>query len=191
MVDPSALLASASINLYKSGLENWRSSPRRRLRRRLNDAIGHAPGDATTVLESLIADCDLRAYDARRASKWWNRSYYLLGLPAAVLATISGAAGLASTAGRVPAAIAALLAAGFATAATFLNSNENRQLSLKLSAAWQELADDVRLAIISNSNQVGSEMDWITEVIKFNKRKSALLRGEVPTFPEGNPSPAV
>ena len=82
-------------------------TPRRTLKRRLDEALGQAPDDAMGVLISLIADCDLRAYDTRRASKIWGSAYYLLGLPAAVLATIAGAAGLASTAGRIPAAIIA------------------------------------------------------------------------------------
>jgi len=173
----------------------WRSSsPRKRLKRRLDEAFGEAPDDAMGVLISLIADCDLRAYDSRRASKRWGSAYYFLGLPAAVLATIAGAAGLASTAGRVPAAIIALIAAGLATAATFLNSNENKQQNSKLSAAWQELADDVRLMVVRHGQDLRIKERYgqsfltdsylIRSVIYFNKRKSALLRGDLASIPE-------
>lgn len=169
----------------------WRSSPRQRLRRKLDKALGQAPDDAMGVLLSLIADCDLRAYDTRRSSKRWGSAYYSLGLPAAVLATIAGAAGLASTAGRVPAAIISLIAAGLATAATFLNSNENKQQNLKLSAAWQELADDVRLEVIRYSRAKDEELSQsdslINDVIYFNKRKGALLRGDLASMPERPP----
>lgn len=168
----------------------WFSSPRRRLKRKLDKAIGEAPNDVMGALVSLIADCDLRAYDAQRASKRWGRAYYSLGLPAAVLATIAGATGLASTAGRIPAAIVALISAGLTTAAAFLNSNENKQQSTRLSAAWQELADDVRLVVIqygqsvSNLHAINNGGSLVKNVIRFNKRKSALLRGELTSHSE-------
>lgn len=175
----------------------WRSNPRKRLKRRRDESLGEAPDDATGVLLSLIADCDLRAFDTLRSSKRWSSAYYLLGLPAAVLATISGASGLASTAGRIPAAIIALIAAGLATAATFLNSNENKQRNNKLSAAWQELADDVRLVVIQHAQDTGKEGDFygynplIRDVIRFNKRKSALLRGDIASAPEVTEAPSM
>lgn len=181
------------VQSYKSD-ENresrWFYSPRRDLKRKRDKAIGQAPNDAMGVMLSLIADCDLRAYDAQRASKWWGRAYYLLGLPGAVLATIAGAAALASAAGRIPAAIIALISAGFTTAATFLNSSENKQDNGKLSAAWQQLADDVRLVVIQYGNYVDrlatpSGGDFlIRNVVRFNKRKSALMRGDLNPLPE-------
>jgi hypothetical protein len=45
--------------------------------------------------------------------KFWQAIDVVFGLLAATLAAVAGAAGLASTAGRVPAAILALCAAGF------------------------------------------------------------------------------
>lgn len=169
----------------------WRAStPRKQLKQKLDNAIGQAPDDAMGVLISLIAECDLRAYNTRQASKRWGSAYYLFGLPAAVLATISGAAGLASTAGRVPAAIIALVAAGLATAATFLNSSENKQQNSRLSAAWQELADDVRLIVITygrKDRQLLSQDYLIREVLYFNKRKSALFRGDLTSAIERTP----
>lgn len=168
----------------------WLSSPRRTLKRKVKEAIGQAPEDAMTALRALLAEFDLRAYETQQASKRWSSAYYMLGLPAAVLTTIAGAAGLASTAGRIPAAIVALVAAGLTTAATFLNkSNENMQRNRKLSAAWQELADGVRAVLI----QYGQDMrqyhnddarsteaanSLLKSVVYFNKRKSALLRGD-------------
>ena len=41
-----------------------------------------------------------------------GRAYYVVGVPAIVLAAISGISGLATTTGRVPAAIIALVSAG-------------------------------------------------------------------------------
>jgi len=175
-------------------------SPRRTLKRRLRSTLGEAPKNATELLVSLIADCDLRAYDTRRTSKRWGSAYYLFGLPAAVLATIAGATGLASTTGRIAAAIIALIAAGLTTAATFLNSNVNKQHSSELSAGWQGLADDARLAVIrygQNNDQVtstgqafNSNNSLIEYVIRFNKQKAALLRGDTTPVPEERAKPA-
>jgi hypothetical protein len=192
----AASAAAAVVGAYSPPIPlarsfRWLDTPRRQLKRKLDNALGEAPHDAMGVLISLISDCDLRAYDTRRASKRWGSAYYFLGLPAAVLATIAGAAGLATAAGRIPAAIIALVAAGLATAATFLNSNENKQQNSKLSAAWQELADDVRLTVVkySVSKDPLTQEHLLRDVISFNKRKSALLRGDLASMPERPPSP--
>jgi hypothetical protein len=109
--------------------------------------------------------------------------YYLLGVPAAVLATIAGATGLASTAGRVPAAIIALVSAGLATATSFLNSNQNKVHNTRLSADWQKLADDARTAVLTHIQQQNSTSSCWSEIIRdislFNTRKGALLRGDL------------
>lgn len=183
-------IVAASYSGVESRERRWFSNPRRRLKRQRDTAIGQAPKEAMGVLQSLIADCDLHAYNTRSAGKWWGRAYYLLGLPAAILATIAGAAALASTAGRIPAAIVALISAGLTTAATFLNSNENKQNNIELSAAWQQLADDARLAVIAYGNIVNdfsatNRNDFlIQQVIDLNKKKSALLRGDLAALSE-------
>jgi hypothetical protein len=76
-----------------------------------------------------------------------------LGLPAAVLAAVAGATGLVSAAGRIPAAIIALVAAGLTAAATFLKSDENQKTNITMSAAWSQLADDARLQHLSYVKQ--------------------------------------
>jgi hypothetical protein len=184
-IDAASALIAASYAETESRERHWFSNPRRRLKHLRDKAIGEAPNDAMGVLLSLIADCDLHAYNAQSAGKWWGRAYYLLGLPAAVLATIAGAAALASSAGRIPAAIVALVSAGLTTAATFLNSNENKQYDIKFSAAWQQLADDARLAVIKystiadNSSYSTNNDFLIQQVIHLSKRKSALIRGDL------------
>jgi hypothetical protein len=196
---PSNLLVARSYASIQAREFRRFSSPRRALKRELRNTIGRAPQDLEGTLLYLIADCDLRAYDARQASKRWGRAYYMLGLPAAILATIAGAAALASTVDLVAVAIVALVSAGLTTAATFLNSNENKQSNNKLSAAWQELADDARLAIIQYGQEVRESEDdkskrndaatsLMRTVILFNKRKSALLRGDLTPIPQGTGS---
>ena len=199
---PSNLLVARSYAPIQAREFRRFSSPRRALKRELRKTIGRAPQDLEGTLLYLIADCDLRAYDTQQASMRWGRAYYMLGLPAAVLATIAGATALASTAGRIAVAIVALISAGLTTAATFLNSNENKQSNSKLSAAWQELADEARLAIIQYGQEVSESeanksirkeaaTSLMRSVIRFNKRKSSLLRGDLTPVPEetGSASP--
>jgi hypothetical protein len=160
----------------------FRSSPRKRLNERVKATMGMTPKDPLGVLESLIAESDLRAFDMRRSARWWGRTYYVFGLPAAVLATIAGATGLASTAGRVPAAIIALISAGLTAAATFLNSEGNRKANDQLSACWQELADDARVTSLQWSQKLDNAgeqpvFDW-DSVLSFHRRKGRLLRGD-------------
>src|SRR5690349_20952389 len=152
-MDPLLLSSVNTIDAITSVRRLW-ESPRRQLRKALRGAIGTTPDDIATAFRSLIAEGDLNAFDARRASRWWGRAYYLLGLPAAVLAAVAGATGLISAAGRVPAAIIALVAAGLTAAATFLNSDENQKSNIVMSAAWSELADDARLQHLSYSQSI-------------------------------------
>ena len=195
----TALLQS-SADVYQNRFVGRTFTERRRLKRRLNtalslsDDIGNDPKDAfdraLAVLNVLIADCDLRAYDTRRVGKRWGGMYYLLGVPAAVLATIAGATGLASTAGRVPAAIIALVSAGLTTATSFLNSSQNKVHNTRLSADWQNLADDARTSVLTHIQQQDSSgSHWsniIHNISTFNARKGALLRGDLSSSHSGS-----
>jgi len=186
-MDPLLLSSSATIEALTKVGGLWRS-PRRRLRKAMQASIGQPLDDIEATFRSLIAECDLNAFDTRRASRWWGRAYYMLGLPAAVLATVAGATGLASTAGRVAAAIIALVAAGLTTAATFLNSDNNQRRNIVMSAAWSELADDARLhnlSYIQATERLKDPLDkplvvneYWNRIIGLHRRKGRLLRGE-------------
>jgi hypothetical protein len=186
-MDPLLLSSVNTIDAF-TGLRRLWESPRRQLRKTLRNAIGTAPDDIATALRSLIAEGDLNAFDTRRTSHWWGRAYYLLGLPAAVLAAVAGATGLISAAGRIPAAVIALVAAGLTAAATFLNSDENQKSNIVMSAAWSQLADDARLQHLSYSQSVknlkdpSNDTDLVDEywkqVLSLHKRKGRLLRGD-------------
>ncbi|HXL91964.1 MAG TPA: hypothetical protein VN969_23730 [Streptosporangiaceae bacterium] len=186
-MDPLLLSSIDTIEAFTTVKRLW-ESPRRQLRKTLRDAIGTAPDDVATAFRSLIAEGDLNAFDARRSSRWWGRAYYLLGLPAAVLAAVAGATGLISAAGRVPAAIIALVAAGLTAAATFLNSGDNQKNRIVMSAAWSELADDARLQHLSYVQAIKKLDDpadsivladeYWARVLNLHKRKGRLLRGD-------------
>jgi hypothetical protein len=191
-MDPLLLSSVNTIDAFTSVRRLW-ESPRRQLRKRLRDAIGTTPDDIAAAFRLLISEGDLNAFDTRRSSHWWGRAYYLLGLPAAVLAAVAGATGLISAAGRVPAAVIALVAAGLTAAATFLNSDDNQKSNIVMSAAWSQLADDARLQHLSYSQSVekledpSNNTDLVDEywkqILSLHKRKGRLLRGD-PTVPE-------
>lgn len=73
---------------------------------------------------------------AHRRAEFWVKADIALGFPAALLAGVSGAAGLASADARVPAALVALVAAGFAAGAGFLRSDSRRLANKRARQAW-------------------------------------------------------
>lgn len=98
-------------------------------------------------VEKIIAEAHIGARRAQRRAKLWHAVYLSLGFPAAVLAGISGAAGLASVEARVPAAILALLSAGFSAGSTFLRSDARHMTNLRRRYAWQNLETRARLVL--------------------------------------------
>jgi fructose-specific phosphotransferase system IIC component len=111
------------------------------------------PRPSEEVLERLRAELATLVAEAYRSAEkcrfWallWQVTDLALGLAAAVLAAVAGATGLASTAGRVPAAIMALTAAALTAAARFLRSNERYEMNWKRVSAWQTLARDASFA---------------------------------------------
>lgn len=101
--------------------------------------------DLATELDKLIDDAGKRAKSMRVYVKLWQVIDVIFGLLAATLAAVAGAAGLASTAGRVPAAILALCAAGFAAANQFLGSGERFEKNRRRRNAWEVLEWDARV----------------------------------------------
>ncbi|MPY63267.1 hypothetical protein FNH08_40765 [Streptomyces spongiae] len=84
---------------------------------------------------------------ARNWARFWHSTHILLGFPAAVLAAISGAAGLASADLRVPAALLALLAAGFSAGEGFLRSDSRAAVNQRRKVAWRVLEAEARLVM--------------------------------------------
>ncbi|MEE1738724.1 hypothetical protein PUR49_19720 [Streptomyces sp. BE147] len=98
-------------------------------------------------VEKLITEAQVGARRAQRRAKLWHATYLSLGFPSAVLAGISGAAGLASAGARVPAAVLALLAAGFSAGSTFLRADARHMTNLRRRYAWQILETRARLVL--------------------------------------------
>lgn len=77
-------------------------------------------------------------------AKFWRGTNLALGTPAAVLAAVAGATGLASTTGRTTAAILALIAAGLGAVMTTLNAARRAEQAHVAANAYLSLRNDVR-----------------------------------------------
>lgn len=111
----------------------------------------------------------------------WSRLYFLVGLPAAILAAVAGATALASTSGRVAAGIIALVSAGLTAAATFLDSSTRQTSRENLAAGWQVLANDAELKLVVDlENDEWLRRDSRPELQDLADRERKLLQGKAP-----------
>lgn len=77
-------------------------------------------------------------------TKQWRSVNLWLGIPASVLAAISGAAALVSTAGRVPAGILALVASGCGVILTTINAAQRMNQAAAAGNAYLEIQTAAR-----------------------------------------------
>jgi hypothetical protein len=167
----------------------YRRNPIRALRAQLEEQVGRSAETVETTMQMLVAECDLRAYEARNASAWWGRAYYLLGAPAALLATVAGATALSDAVPSFVISVLALASAGLTTLVTFFNTNSNRDRNLEVSAAWSELADRVRVNLlnyaaercVAGAVEAGVHHKYSRVIVDMHARKAMLLRGEIPS----------
>ncbi|MFE3138508.1 hypothetical protein [Streptomyces scopuliridis] len=162
-----------------------------------------AAGDARLLalraeVEKLITEAQIGARRAQRRAKLWHATYLSLGFPAAVLAGISGAAGLASAGARVPAAILALLAAGFSAGSTFLRADARHMTNLRRRYAWQNLETRARLVLAYDAYEGPEHLHTALlglHELRLAVPSSALILAEqqAPTYPApvGLPAPAI
>lgn len=90
-------------------------------------------------IERLRDEATAQRALAHRRADFWNTAHIVLGFPAALLAAVAGAAGLATAEARVPAALLALASAGFTAGAGFLRSDARRIANKRARRAWAEL----------------------------------------------------
>jgi hypothetical protein len=156
-------------------------------------------GDGTRMrhlrgeVERIIEEARIGARRAKRRGKLWNATFLTLGFPAAVLAGISGAAGLASAGARVPAAVLALLAAGFSAGSGFLRADARQMANLRRRYAWQHLETRARLVLAHEAYEnvdrlYGALIDLLE--IRAAIPSSALVLAELPpSDPRLQPAP--
>ena len=110
----------------------------------------------------------------------WGRLHYVLGVPAAILATTAGAAAWNSTTHSNVPAVLALLAGALSAATAFFKCERSRDRNNALCAGWTELADCVRMTLLHYSmderNPLGVEHARYAEsLICLNRVKADLL----------------
>lgn len=89
-------------------------------------------------IESLREEAARQKQLAHRRAEFWARTDVALGFPAALLAGVAGATGLATADARVPAALLALASAGFAAGAGFLRSATRCRANKRARRAWAD-----------------------------------------------------
>lgn len=132
-------------------------------------------------LSQIVNRANREAGVASGRARAWSSLYFLVGLSAAILAAVAGATALASTAGRVPAGIIALISAGLTAAATFLDSTTRQTSSENLAAGWQVLANDAESNLVvdlENDEWVVQESRVQLQDLAVRERK--LLQGKAP-----------
>jgi hypothetical protein len=134
-----------------------------------------------TELSQVIERATVEAKAARGRASAWSRLYFVIGLPAAILAAVAGATALASTTGRVAAGIIALVAAALTTAATFLDSSTRQTSYENLAAGWQVVANDAELKLVVDiENDDWLVQDSRTQLQDLANRQRKLLLGKAP-----------
>ncbi|MFF8788688.1 hypothetical protein [Streptomyces sp. NPDC015125] len=113
---------------------------------------------------------------AHRRAEFWVKADIALGFPAALLAGVSGAAGLASADARVPAALVALTAAGFAAGAGFLRSDSRRLANKRARQAWALVEARARMKLAQDSVLP----EDLAEVLASRQVALAAYEGEEP-----------
>jgi hypothetical protein len=103
-------------------------------------------GRLRSELAKLTSDAFKQSAKYQSWARLWQATDLVVGLSTAVLTAVAGATGLASTAGRVPAAVMALSAAALTAAVRFLGSNERYEKNRRRCIAWQVLGYEARLA---------------------------------------------
>jgi hypothetical protein len=163
-----------------AGLSRWDSiDPREAAAYRTNVVEG-----CVEQLKQILEEAGREIPEAQRRRDRWTVTHYALGVPAAVLAAMAAATGLASTAGRVPAAIIALTAAGISAVAAFLNGTKRAQECARAAADWENLRDLMSVCLATDVPAVKAwkrieDVSWLKyRVDGYIAAKAALRRGE-------------
>jgi hypothetical protein len=118
---------------------------------------------------------------ARGRARLWGSLYFVVGLPAAILAAVAGGFALASSAYGLVAGIFALTSAGLTAAATFLDSATRQTSANNLAAGWQVLGNEARMRLLVDT----PDDDWLVRQSRgvledMANRERKLLEGKAP-----------
>ncbi|MGA8723718.1 MAG: SLATT domain-containing protein, partial [Acidimicrobiales bacterium] len=136
------------------------------------------PASVTPVAEEvsrLHEDVLWSAQGQFEQMKFWRAMNVLLGVPAAVLAALSGGTGLAATKLTATPAVLALVAAGFAAALTTLNPSRRVSLAQAAANAYLDLQTDARQLLVIDLKGL-SENSARESLGKLTSRRSEVNR---------------
>lgn len=114
---------------------------------------------------------------ADRRAHAWAVVDIAFGLPAALLAAVSGAAGLATADARVPAAVLALVSAGLSAGAGFLRSDHRRVANKRSRRAWAAVEAEAFLVLVRAEDMDRDTLDRALRSL-FDKRQAAMAAYE-------------
>ncbi|WP_405835744.1 hypothetical protein OG528_02295 [Streptomyces platensis] len=145
-----------------------------------NEPSGRLRAEVERLCDEALRQKDL----AHRRADFWAKVDIALGFPAALLAGVSGAAGLASADARIPAALVALTAAGCAAGAGFLRGDNRRVANKRARQAWASVEAKARMKLAKEQ----LDPEDLGEVLE--RRQIALAAYEGDDYPPDGP-PAV
>lgn len=110
---------------------------------------------------AIVVDAHKRTTVAHRWEILWGTAHTWLGGFSAVTGVIAASFAFHSTAGRVPAAVLALIAAGLAALAAFLRSDSRLANAKKRLAAWSEVETDALFILprLPQSGDLNQELE--------------------------------
>jgi hypothetical protein len=141
----------------------------------LDQVTSHAAlGD---VMCDVVASVERQQIATANSARWWRFVDLFFGVPTAALAAVAGAAGLASAAGRIPAAVLALIVAAMAATQTFLKSHERFTTEITKLALLQTLAADAKLVAAFEGSRA-SAAEIRNQIAILVERQQAIALGE-------------
>jgi hypothetical protein len=118
-------------------------------------------------LVELTSDAVRQGAKYQRRARAWLEIDLMVGLSTAILTALAGATGLASTAGRIPAAIMALCAAALTAAVRFLQCSERYEKNRRLCIAWRVLEQEARFASAADGHPKAQNLyDAVQDLLK-------------------------
>jgi hypothetical protein len=122
--------------------------------------------------EEIERDCRIAVHCHGRAAWMWNWAYYLLGLPTAIFAALSG---VSAVNGQTTLAAALAVAATVSAAAnTFLNAGQTTNAHAKKRSEYEQLKNEVRHFRTITMETHRPERELLRELTRHSARRDVL-----------------
>jgi hypothetical protein len=119
-------------------------------------------------------DCRVASTAHFAAATFWTSIYYLLGIPATIVAGLAGLSALANHSEL--AAILAIAATALTATTTFLNAGEKAHAHAKKRFQYEELKNDVRVFRDVSMALIDNDRALHAELLTFAKLRNRLNR---------------